>query len=141
MRRCVPGGGQLPAQLRAELRQYVGRPYPADAAAHFPAGSARRVGRHVHRAVLPRGAVFVLPVAEILAAQGPAGAGTTITEAPLDALHRGELWVALQQWERGSQSQGLRRQEQRERAGTGETVFESVRIVLENQGAFSVRAK
>lgn len=36
---------------------------------------------------------------------------------------------------------GLRRQEQRERAGTGEAVFESVRIVLENQGAFSVRAK
>lgn len=36
---------------------------------------------------------------------------------------------------------GLRRQEQRERGGTGETVFESVRIVLENQGTFSVRAK
>ena len=35
---------------------------------------------------------------------------------------------------------GLRRQEQRE-AGTGEAVFESGRIVLENQGAFSVRAK
>lgn len=36
---------------------------------------------------------------------------------------------------------GLRRQEQREWGGTGEAVFESVRIVLENQGAFSVRAK
>lgn len=36
---------------------------------------------------------------------------------------------------------GFRRQEQRERGGTGEAVFESVRIVLENQGAFSVRAK
>lgn len=35
---------------------------------------------------------------------------------------------------------GLRRQEQRE-AGTGETVFESVRKALENQGAFSVLAK
>lgn len=31
---------------------------------------------------------------------------------------------------------GLRRQEQRERGGTGEAVFESVRIVLENQGGF-----
>ena len=31
---------------------------------------------------------------------------------------------------------GLRRQERRERDGTGEAVFESVRIVLENQGGF-----
>lgn len=31
---------------------------------------------------------------------------------------------------------GLRRQEQCERGGTGEAVFESVRIVLENQGGF-----
>ncbi len=136
MRRCVSGGRQLPAQLRAELRQYVGRPYPADAAAHFTAGSARRVGRHVHRAVLPRGAVFVLPVAEILAAQGPAGAGTTITKAPPDAFASGGALGCVT-----VVGAGLRRQEQRERAGTGETVFESVRIVLENQGTFSVRAK
>lgn len=31
---------------------------------------------------------------------------------------------------------GLRRQEQRERDGTGEAVFESVRKALENQGGF-----
>lgn len=36
---------------------------------------------------------------------------------------------------------GLRRQEQCERDGTGEAVFESVRKALEDQGAFSVRAK
>lgn len=36
---------------------------------------------------------------------------------------------------------GLRRQERREWGGTGEAVLESVRIVLENQGTFSVRAK
>lgn len=36
---------------------------------------------------------------------------------------------------------GLRRQERRERAGTGETVFESVRKALGKQGTFSVREK
>lgn len=36
---------------------------------------------------------------------------------------------------------GLRRQERRERSGTGEAEVESVRKALEKQGAFSVRAK
>ena len=68
--RCFSGGGQLTAQLRAELCQYVGRAYHADAAVGAPLGAAGSVDRHVHRAVLPRFAVFILPVAQTVAAAG-----------------------------------------------------------------------
>ena len=63
-------GGQLTAQLRAELCQYVGRAYHADAAVGAPLGAAGSVDRHVHRAVLPRFTVFILPVAQTVAAAG-----------------------------------------------------------------------
>ena len=68
--RCFSGGGQLTAQLRAELCQYVGRAYHADAAVGAPLGAAGSVDRHVHRAVLPRFTVFILPVAQTVAAAG-----------------------------------------------------------------------
>ena len=73
VRRRVSGGGQLSAQLRTELHQYVGRADHPDASAHIPIGSAWRMDRHVRRAVLPGVAVPVLPVAEGMAAQGSAG--------------------------------------------------------------------
>ena len=75
VRRSVSGSGQLSAQLRAELRQHVGRAHHTDGAPHRAAGSAWRVDRHVRGAVLPGTAVPVLPVAAVLAAQGAADTG------------------------------------------------------------------
>ena len=82
--RCFSGGGQLTAQLRAELCQYVGRAYHADAAVGAPLGAAGSVDRHVHRAVLPRFTVFILPVAQTVAA---AGAGVKEKSRVMGAVH------------------------------------------------------
>ena len=87
--RCFSGGGQLTAQLRAELCQYVGRAYHADAAVGAPLGAAGSVDRHVHRAVLPRFTVFILPVAQTVAA---AGAGVKEKSRVTESVTR-DFWV------------------------------------------------
>lgn len=83
------GGGQLTAQLCAELCQYVGRAYHADAADGAPLGAAESVDRHVHRAVLPRFTVFILPVAQTVAA---AGAGVKEKSRVTENVTR-DFWV------------------------------------------------
>ena len=87
--RCFSGGGQLTAQLRAELCQYVGRAYHADAAVGAPLGAAGSVDRHVHRAVLPRFTVFILPVAQTVAA---AGTGVKEKSRVTESVTR-DFWV------------------------------------------------